>query len=58
MGDGVFALVAVGEYLHQHAVAGVAPDVADDGAVQLFHLAPHDCDILALGALLEELCAE
>ena len=58
VGDGVLTLVAVGEYLHQHAVTRVAPDVARHGTVLLFHLSPHHGDVLALGGLLEELGSE
>ena len=56
--DGMLSLVAVGKDLHQDTVTRVAPDVTCNGAVFLFHLAPHDSDVLSLGGFFEELGTE
>ena len=55
MSHSVFALISVGIDAHEQAVAQTAPYVALDGAVHLFHLAPHQRHILPLGGLVEKL---
>ena len=53
--DGMFALVAaLGEDGHHHAVFGVAPHVADNGAGILFHVAPDQRPVLAFQVVVEE----
>ena len=54
----MFAQVTVGKDAHEQAVAQAAPNVALNGTVHLLHLAPHECHILALGGLVEELQSE
>ena len=56
--DGVFALLGVVHYLHQHAVARVASDVANDGAVVFLHRSPDESNVVAFGGFVEELGAE
>ena len=58
VGDGVFAVGAVGEACHGFAVGEVAPDVSGDGAGVGVEVAPADGDVFAVGGFVKELGGE
>ena len=58
VGDGVFAVVAVGIDGHLAAVAGATPDVALDGAFVFLEVAPNQGIVTAVDAVYEELVGQ
>ena len=53
--DGMFALAAIGEDLHDAAVADVAAYIAGDGAFPGVRRAPYQGQVTASGGTVEEL---
>ena len=58
VGDGVLAVLTIGEHAHLQTVAEAASHMSGDSTVHLLHRAPHHSHILSLGGFVEKLLAE